>query len=73
MAASPVSKLAEIGQDRRAEDLKSSMAAHQKFVVDSMTKMEEASKAMMDMVARNNSQVQAKGIKAVKILSTFIY
>ena len=73
MAASPVSKLAEIGQDRRAEDLKFSMAAHQKFVVDSMTKMEEASKAMMDMVARNNSQVQANGIKAVKIMSTFIY
>ena len=62
MAASPVSKLAETGQDKKADQIMNEMAAQQKFVMDSVCRMEEANRAMMDMVARNISQDQPRGI-----------
>lgn len=62
MAASPVSKLAETGQDKKADQIRNEMAAQQKFVMDSVCRMEEANRAMMDMVSRNISQDQPRGI-----------
>ena len=67
MAAPPVSKLAETGQDRRADKMKSNMAAHQKFVMNSFRKMEDTSKTMMEMVTRNNLHDQARGIRLLKL------
>ena len=69
MATPPVSKLAET--DQRVDEMQANMAVHQRFVADSVKKMEEASKAMLEMVTRNTSQDQSRGIKVKEIKNLF--
>ena len=62
MSAPPVSKLAEKSQDKKVDELTATMAEQQKFVLDSVRKMEETSKAVMELVARaTSSQDQTRG------------
>ena len=61
MATPPVSKLTETGH--RVDELQANMAVHQKFIADSVKKMEETSKAMFEMVTRSTSQDRSKGNK----------